>query len=693
MLISVLLALTPALSAPQDGVGWEVTYLGGARNPNSGAGPGGCSGGVGGSSPIQPAGPRPDPYSPGDTIPGSTPSSPATGAPTTQPSPASTIPASSSAPGAPMTGQGAIAPSASSTPLATPGLDLDGWELWWRFNREPYLEVSPWAAAPISGSDASAAELSRLTPGVVHGRIIPALLRALEEERSPVLQASILLTLARIGDPVSDELGQSDLARRLAGYLDDSNQRIAETACIGLGILGRPSSLPALASIALGSGEGSALVGGTGVPARQRAFATYGIGLLAQRSQNPDVRAYATHVLTQVLAVRSNSQPDEHVAAVIGLGRIDPSGRTTSYNDRLAESLIDALGSRREDIRTRAHVPQALGALGPYLSPELREDCVDLLFQTAKRRGESEVIREGCVLALGQLGDADEDALDVHIRRELMDLVKNGILQTRTYAMLALARVGTRTGSGEGDPRKGVREVQAFLLKRLGRAKSQDEAWNALALGVLARGMRDNDEIPATSLLMALREGLRGATSPSENAAYAIALGLARDTTSAQVLGALAQELDPETQALVAIGLGMTGSIEAVGPLRAIVQESAHQPATLEAASRALALLHDQGLMSELEGVGAQCDCIQTHQGMSLALGRSRNPRAVVPLLAILENRGAVDVERAYAAVGLGYLAEKDPIPWSADISVDVHYRANPATLTSASLGGILDLP
>ena len=88
MLITVLLALAPNLSIPQDGVSWEVKFLGGVHQRGDGPRPtGGCSGGSGGGRPGRPGGTNPSPYAPGDTTPGSTPSSPTSPAPASGPCP------------------------------------------------------------------------------------------------------------------------------------------------------------------------------------------------------------------------------------------------------------------------------------------------------------------------------------------------------------------------------------------------------------------------------------------------------------------------------------------------------------------------------------------------------------------------------------------------------------------------------
>ena len=46
---------------------------------------------------------------------------------------------------------------------------------------------------------------------------------------------------------------------------------------------------------------------------------------------------------------------------------------------------------------------------------------------------------------------------------------------------------------------------------------------------------------------------------------------------------------------------------------------------------------------------------------------------------------------RGFAAVALGIVADKEPLPWNAKISSSVNYRASTTTLTN-QVDGILDI-
>ena len=49
------------------------------------------------------------------------------------------------------------------------------------------------------------------------------------------------------------------------------------------------------------------------------------------------------------------------------------------------------------------------------------------------------------------------------------------------------------------------------------------------------------------------------------------------------------------------------------------------------------------------------------------------------------------DLSRAFAAVALGIVGDKEPLPWNAKVATGLNYRANVETLTGSATG-ILDL-
>ena len=56
------------------------------------------------------------------------------------------------------------------------------------------------------------------------------------------------------------------------------------------------------------------------------------------------------------------------------------------------------------------------------------------------------------------------------------------------------------------------------------------------------------------------------------------------------------------------------------------------------------------------------------------------------------KKEGITDSARGFAAVALGIVADKEPLPWNSKISTNINYRANTTTLTGETGTGILDI-
>ena len=64
---------------------------------------------------------------------------------------------------------------------------------------------------------------------------------------------------------------------------------------------------------------------------------------------------------------------------------------------------------------------------------------------------------------------------------------------------------------------------------------------------------------------------------------------------------------------------------------------------------------------------------------------------AIQPLQRVLFDEVRSELSRAFAAVALGGIGDRAPLPWSAKISANLNYRAAVETLTNQQ-SGILDI-
>ena len=69
----------------------------------------------------------------------------------------------------------------------------------------------------------------------------------------------------------------------------------------------------------------------------------------------------------------------------------------------------------------------------------------------------------------------------------------------------------------------------------------------------------------------------------------------------------------------------------------------------------------------------------------------SGDTRSIDPRRAMLASDRMTDTARAFAAVALGIVCEREPLPWNAKISVGINYRALCSTLVGGA-NGVLEI-
>ena len=149
---------------------------------------------------------------------------------------------------------------------------------------------------------------------------------------------------------------------------------------------------------------------------------------------------------------------------------------------------------------------------------------------------------------------------------------------------------------------------------------------------------------------------------------------------------------DPELRSRVAVALGLVGDVESVGVLSEMMDDAFHEPQLMEEAAIARALSGDNSLVTELIARLDEADCGVSTQGVTRALGRIGDRRAMSPLLAMLHDEDLSRDRKALAIEALGLLADKDPTPWAADLAPGLNYVDAPATLTHPGGSGVLDI-
>ena len=585
--------------------------------------------------------------------------------------------------------------------------DTAAWDLWWSLNRERWLRrvAAERTGKPLSGSDefflgvGSGDERAlALMPAAetIQERVVPALLAALEETDHIDLITAGLLALAKIGNGP-----ERDLVPILSAWLPHSNQEVHETAAVALGVLGEPSAVQSLAQLLNDDEQGRKLSGRGSVSERTRAFAAYGLALVAHRAGREAVRTYVIHQLAGALN-HDDVGEELAVACVISLGlvrlengELPPAGealRAARSRQAQMRLLLDLFGDGNARDSVRAQVPVAFARLLYGATPDLREEGARSFIAALQARSSPRSLLLGVVQGLGLIGDDDDDPVDVEIRRVLQNSARQGERSMRHVALLSLARCASRAGTGP--PGGGVNETREFLLGRLSRGKDSERPWAALAMAMFERDRRARGEQVSPVVVPALRHALEADAGATQAGAYFLALGLLEDTDSTEAILERLRGGDENVRGYAATALGLLGARSSVAVLRQVATEDTrYRPGLLREICIALALLGDREIVPQLvQRLRSATNIVDTVSSAS-ALGFVGDARAVEPLIAIVVDADARDVGRAFAAVALGLICDKDSSPWNAKLAADSNWLAAPPTLYDPWLGkGLLDL-
>ena len=594
------------------------------------------------------------------------------------------------------------------------GIDRTRWTWWWEFHKAPYLDLKRHVLGgdPISGEDGflgrgtGSPPLLVPTPEVLRNKVLPPLLRILQDERGTDLLSSTLLAAARIADDL-EEADRETVADAIRPFLRDKTHELSEAAVLALGILGHEPSTPHLAALLRDDAFGRALLGQKQVRTRLRAIAAYALGLLGETSDREDVRRYIVHELSRTLELeRKSPLADLEAACVLGLGLVPlrDVGALPEDDEVLPASasraaqltfLEEILFDKRRDDFVRAQVPLSMARLciaeGANAATLRERAATTLTGRLAPMRREPNSLVQSAVVALGLLADNDDDPGDIAVRRALFTIDSDHSDQgARHFARIALARIAAREGTGEP---KGLADTRRFLLKELARGSTQERPWAALGLGVLERGRIEAGRIPNGEVASALRSALTDARSPDEVGAYAIAIGLVRDASAEVVLTkSLISMRDDEARGQLALALGMIGARGASLRLNHLVDNSLYRPLLLREAATGLALLSEKDAVPRLLGFLRDARALSSQAALAQAIGRVGDARTLEPLVAMLQDDSITDGARAFVAVAIGLAGDLDPLPWTAPLAVHGNHLAAPATLYDDVGLGVLNL-
>lgn len=590
-------------------------------------------------------------------------------------------------------------PTAAPTPAPTTGArDVVAfsrtWQTWWEFNKEPFLKSRiRGISGPVTGSDdfylgsrgsIKPVDVLLATPQDRTDRIVPALVALLEKERNKDIQTACLVALGKNGVDAKGINLEEIISSRIAR--DD--QEVRETAVLSLGIIGREKAFEVLKDLLTDSRVARKLAEREKLRKRTRAYAAYGLGLLARRVGDAKLSQKVHDILWATLQDKKLKDRDLRTAIVNGLG-VMRANTKRSADKRLAwqtaEELLDwfgqDLGKTSESVQ--AHAAIAVARILGRGDSRIHRRCKERFAATLNaRKRRSNPILQSSAIALGIMAlplethPGDEvfsEALQKHWK-------KGRDLTARQLSVMALGRIGGKTN-------------RDWLAKAYSRGnKAQDQPWIALSLGLLCAPAADKGK-PDDFIGEMLLSELEDASTDDQRSALAVAVGLTRYSLApAKMLSLLEKhESDTRTAGYLCIGLGLLRDPVATRQLSDVMGRSTRRPFLLQQCAVALGILGDRNANEQLVEMLKDTDSVAVLAAIASAIGRIGDRRAIDQLIEMTKDRGMTKLARAFVAAALGGIGDRYELPWNVSLSVDCNYATGMDTLTNGATG-VLDI-
>lgn len=591
------------------------------------------------------------------------------------------------------------------------------WSHWWNLERDRFLWAPERLRQPPvarSGDGKLAPRLQLPSDETAMVRVLPILLNALAKEKNGDIQTATLIALGRIGSRAGAPR-RAAIVQAIQSRLTSSVQEISETAVLSLGILGHEGAAETLLAILGDTEEGRKLMGKERVRTRAQAFAAFGLGLLADQVDSPDLHQRIALGLMDALESKEMRE-DIHVASLIALGLCPvpmtphvPSADLRKH--RNIESAVSRSGqlswlvrrltgpaARLHSSAAQAHGFVALGRLANGAWTGSRAKAMDALMEAATSKGSDKQMRAAAWIGLGRVATASSEPGDEAVLKGLAKGMLLGQPVERRFAAISLAQAASRVPA-EGVPFDGYAVPRKALLLRLGSAPSQDEPWIAMALAINAHALH-HAGIPATgNTARALADRLRKERGTSQIGAFAIAVALSHvgagkreaELSKSLLMEKFKRTQDPTARGQIVLALGMLGTLEARQELQDLLRNSRFEPELLWSSAVALWLLEEPTLTDILIRTLVDADAASTRAAAAAALGRVGDERAVGPLLELIQDEAAPAGARAFGIVGLGILCDDSRRPWKTPMVHAMPYFALTGTLQGEG-AGLLDI-
>ena len=633
--------------------------------------------------------------------------------------------------------------------------DPGAWQLWWEFNQDRFLRyssINTGGSVLTHGTDWELGKGSetqglggRLSAAEIQSDVLPALKAGIQIGGSEDFIRSALMTMAKIGG----EQNADQFEFFLKFYLNNGQATINETAAVALGLACGQKNYDLLASIAHDTESAQEFLGRKKVPMGMRAFAAYGMGFAAAHSDSDSFRRKVVGDLVKVLEedfgdagkpvseledikdkdddeatlrkLKEANVSDLRVAAMVSIGLIPlefsetvdvcvcgecvVENPDTCFQSQVTYLMRHFTADEEFDSQVRAHTASTLARLvlaGAEMggdrfheaSNQIKLGVADMLIESlSKNRKQPQMVQNSAIMALGLMGDADNEDVDRWIRSELRKAATKGDPIGMRFALMGLAEAGSRRGQGD-DPWAGVFEVRSELQRQLSRGRKGTRPWAALALGVMGYQLDAQGQELDDSVDKALARVAKGARMPEDLGAYSVAIGLRGGEKPLETLvDKLSATKDETAKSYVALGLGLSRNKAVIKELQDVLEASDREPLVQTRSGLALGLLGDSAVVEELVERLQRTHSEEKKAAIALALGYIGDKRSLDALVKILRDNADPESEvRDAAILAIGYMSDRRSTAWRSILAHGTNYLAETKTLLNGKNTGVLNL-
>ena len=633
--------------------------------------------------------------------------------------------------------------------------DPGAWQLWWEFNQDRFLRyssINTGGSVLTHGTDWELGKGSesqglggRLSAADIQSDVLPALKAGIQIGGSEDFIRSALMTMAKIGG----EQNADQFEFFLKYYLNNGQATINETAAVALGLACGHKNYDLLASIAHDTQSAQEFLGRKKVPMGMRAFAAYGMGFAAAHSDSDSFRRRVVGDLIKILEedfgdagkpvneledikdkdddaatlrkLAEANVSDLRVAAMVSVGLVPlkfsetvdvcicgecvVENPDTCFQSQVTYLMRHFTADEEFDSQVRAHAASTLARLvlaGAEMggerfheaSNQIKLGVADVLIESlSKNRKQPQMVQNSAIIALGLMGDADNEDVDRWIRSELRKAATKGDPIGKRFALMSLAEAGSRRGQGD-KPWAGVPEVRNELQRHLNRGKKGLRPWAALSLGVMGYQLDAQGEELDSSIDKALARVAKGASKPEDLGAYSVAIGLRGGEKTVQTLvKKLSATKDATAKSYVALGLGLSRNKAVIKELQEVLEASDREPLVQTRSGLALGLLGDAAVVEELVERMDRTHSEEKKAAIALALGYIGDKRSLDALTKILRDNADPESDvRDAAILAIGYMSDRRSTPWRSILAHGTNYLAETKTLLNGKNTGVLNL-